>query len=119
MVRVNDSLDGAALPECRSGRTPSAMVPWPPMEAAPEPPASRLPLSGPAAVLAGVDASKEGVGGGQPLVDLGKDLLGKPDRHRDGRTGSGHFTSSYAGRVRKSVKSSLRHKSLINFLAGW
>ena len=73
----------------------------------------------PAAVLAGVGAGEEGVGGGQPLVDPGKDLLGKPDRHRDGRTGSGHFTSSYAGSVRKSVKSSLRHKSLINFLAGW
>jgi hypothetical protein len=72
----------------------------------------------PSGVITWVSTCGECVGGGQPLVDLGKDLLGKPDWHRDGWTDSGHFTNSYAGSVRKSAKSSLRHKSLINFLAG-
>src|SRR5829696_10165138 len=67
----------------------------------------------PASVLTRVAAGKKCVGVSELLVDAIQEILGR----RRGRRTS-HDTRSYAGRVRKSVKSSLRHRSLINFLAG-
>ena len=67
----------------------------------------------PASVLTRVAAGKKGVGVTQLLVDPIQEIFGQ---RRGGRTS--HDTRSYAGRVRKSVKSSRRHRSLINFLAG-
>ena len=64
-------------------------------------------------ILSRVATREEGVGVTQLLVDAVQEVFGQRRRDR-----TSHDTRSYAGSVKKSVKSSLRHRSLINFFAG-